>query len=100
MTHASTPNVVVLAGPNGSGKTTVANALLQGTLGEVIRRRYEGGLWNFFELYRPLATTWRMYDNSQTVPKLIAHRGEELKDETVVDRQRWQRVMRSIGYEE
>lgn len=29
-----------------------------------IRRRYQSGLVNFFTLYQPLATTWRMYDNS------------------------------------
>jgi len=30
-----------------------------------IRRRYASGLRNFFALYRPIATTWRMYDNSK-----------------------------------
>lgn len=30
-----------------------------------VRRRYRAGLRNFFELYQPIATTWRMYDNSQ-----------------------------------
>ena len=32
--------------------------------GEVIRRRYHGGLYNFFQLYRPVVDTWRMFDNS------------------------------------
>ena len=31
---------------------------------ETIRRRYVGGLRNFDLLYRPLAKTWRVYDNS------------------------------------
>jgi predicted ABC-type ATPase len=31
---------------------------------ETIRRRYERGLKNFFGLYQPIATTWRMYDNT------------------------------------
>lgn len=31
---------------------------------DVIRRRYGAGLRNFFQLYRPLVDTWRMYDNS------------------------------------
>ena len=30
---------------------------------EVVRRRYAAGLRNFFSLYRPLATTWRVYDS-------------------------------------
>jgi predicted ABC-type ATPase len=29
-----------------------------------IRRRYEQGLRNFFHLYQPMATAWRMYDNT------------------------------------
>ena len=30
----------------------------------VVRRRYASGARNFFELYRPLADTWGIYDNS------------------------------------
>jgi len=30
----------------------------------VIRRRYRAGLKNFFNLYRPIADSWRLYDNS------------------------------------
>jgi len=40
---------------------------------EVVRRRYRGGIRNFFRLYRPLATRWRFYDNSdRSGPRLIA----------------------------
>lgn len=43
---------------------------------DVVRRRYGAGLRNFFELYQPLSTTWRMYDNGNVLePRLIA-RGE------------------------
>jgi len=31
---------------------------------DVVRRRYESGLRNFFSLYRPHVDAWRMYDNS------------------------------------
>ena len=42
---------------------------------EAIRRRYARGLKNFFELYRPLATSWRLYDNSgRSKPRLVADR--------------------------
>lgn len=37
-----------------------------------VKRRYRAGISNFFRLYRPLATTWRMYDNSGESSKLIA----------------------------
>jgi predicted ABC-type ATPase len=34
-------------------------------LEEVVRRRYAKGLRNFFGLYRPLADSWTVYDNSK-----------------------------------
>lgn len=38
-----------------------------------IRRRYDKGLRNFFQLYQPLAETWVMYDNSDSnAPQIIA----------------------------
>jgi predicted ABC-type ATPase len=42
---------------------------------EIVRRRYERGLRNFFNLYRPIADSWIMLDNSDgPTPKLIAWR--------------------------
>ena len=42
---------------------------------EVIRRRYDRSLANFFNLYRPLADSWLMLDNSEPGrPKTIAWR--------------------------
>ena len=39
----------------------------------VIRRRYEAGLNHFFTLYRPIANSWRLYDNTRIgSPALIA----------------------------
>jgi predicted ABC-type ATPase len=37
---------------------------------DLIRRRYERGLFNFFELYSPLADRWIVYDNSQQQQKI------------------------------
>jgi predicted ABC-type ATPase len=43
---------------------------------EAVRRRYASGLRNFFSLYRPLMSTWRMYDSSNLPePRLIAAGG-------------------------
>ncbi len=39
---------------------------------ETVRRRYRSGLRNFFELYRPLANRWSVYDNSGVQLRLIA----------------------------
>ena len=41
----------------------------------VVRRRYEKSLANFFSLYRPIAESWLMLDNSrQPEPRPIAWR--------------------------
>jgi predicted ABC-type ATPase len=37
----------------------------------VIRRRFETGLRNFHEVYKPLVDAWTLYDNSDTFPVLI-----------------------------
>jgi predicted ABC-type ATPase len=37
----------------------------------VIRRRFETGLRNFHEVYKPLVDAWALYDNSDTFPVLI-----------------------------
>ena len=56
---------------------------------ETIRRRYARGLQNFFRLYRPLATTWRLYDNSHgRHPKLVAS-GAASGATRVSDRRIW-----------
>ncbi len=50
---------------------------------EVIRRRYANGLANFLALYRPIADSWALYDNS-TEARLVAKReldgSEEIHD--------------------
>ncbi len=63
---------------------------------ETIRRRYNRGLRNFFELYRPMAATWRMYDNSSTgKPRLVAI-GKHGAATRIFDSQTWSRISR--GY--
>lgn len=56
-----------------------------------IRRRFAGGIHNFFHLYQPLADSWRVYDNSEVLPHLIAH-GSGGKVESVVDEPAWSRL--------
>jgi predicted ABC-type ATPase len=59
---------------------------------DVIRRRYHAGLRNFFDLYQPLATTWRFYENAGSAgPRLIAA-GRHQSDDVVSDRNLWQLV--------
>ncbi len=55
---------------------------------ETIVRRYGRGLKNFVELYRPLARTWRVIDNSTARPQLVARGGERASD-SVYDPDAW-----------
>ncbi len=44
---------------------------------ETIRRRYQAGLNNFFQLYQSLTDSWDFYDNSRSGdPSLIASQGK------------------------
>jgi len=59
---------------------------------ETIRRRYAAGLRNFFRVYRPLATSWRLYDNSgATGPRMIAA-GRAGGRVSVRSRTKWERI--------
>jgi len=57
-----------------------------------VRRRYARGLINFFALYQPAAATWRLYDNSQQRPRLVA-RGDRTGRSVVSDAGLWARIM-------
>ena len=56
------PRCIVIAGPNGAGKTTFARAFLL----------KDAGITHFvnFPIYRALADSWTLYDNSSTAPIL------------------------------
>jgi len=60
---------------------------------DVVRRRDSRGLHNFFVLYRPLARTWRVYDNSGDDPILVA-RGYPDGRELVVRPETWDTMQR------
>jgi predicted ABC-type ATPase len=62
----------------------------------VIRRRFWKSLINFDRLYRPVATTWRLYDGSVPVQRpLIAH-GQKMGEPIVVDGAKWLEIRRRI----
>lgn len=63
---------------------------------ETIRRRYLAGLANFRLLYRPIATNWRVYDNSRRHAMTIVARGSGPRVERVYDPLVW-RVMQEDG---
>lgn len=59
---------------------------------QTVRRRYAAGLRNFFSLYRPLATAWRLYDNSGTAGMRSIAAGEETVVAQVDDEATWRRI--------
>jgi len=61
----------------------------------VVRRRYDSGIRNFFDVYVPLADGWVLYDNSDVEPRLIAH---EADDSGLVlrDADTWQMIQERI----
>lgn len=66
----------------------------------IVRRRYARGLRNFFDLYQPLATTWRMYDNSiGRFPQLIAA-GRHRTTTLVTNMPTWERIQRGTHGDE
>lgn len=69
---------------------------------DVIRRRFAKSLSNFAHVYRPVATTWNLYDGSAPLSGgRIAHGSGEM--ETVLDSPRWERFeeqLRGISREE
>ena len=55
---------------------------------QTIRRRFERGIKNLFELYLPIANSWRIFDASQDLPREIA-RCDELSGENVFIPELW-----------
>ena len=57
-----------------------------------IRRRYDAGLRNFFELYRPIAATWHFFDNKIFgEPRLIAEKTRN-RSEDILDEEVWRTI--------
>ena len=59
---------------------------------ETVRRRYERGLRNFFQLYLPLVDSWQMFDNSRAGrPQLVAS-GREGHVQEVANASPWRKI--------
>jgi hypothetical protein len=54
-----------------------------------VRRRWLRGLCNLFDLYLPLATTWRIYDASKPAPTRPVAFGRGNRDTVVLVEQTW-----------
>ncbi len=60
---------------------------------DTIRRRYSRSVRNFLELYRPVVTTWHVYDNSNGPSRLIAFNNSYF--DTILDPDLWDTFNRS-----
>ena len=60
---------------------------------EVIRRRYAGGLRNFWNLYQPLADAWSVYDNSATPETRPIASGGTRATFTIRDEDSWKNFL-------
>jgi predicted ABC-type ATPase len=60
---------------------------------ETIRRRYSRSVRNFLALYRPVVTTWQVYDNSNGDSRLLAFNNSYF--DTFLDPDRWDLFNRS-----
>lgn len=57
-----------------------------------VRRRYYSGLKNFFQLYRPLTTSWRIYDNSDIQGLKLIAAGSGIRTTTVFAEELWSKI--------
>ncbi len=64
-----------------------------------IRRRYEAGFRNFFELYQPMARTWKLCDNSEASRVRLIAAGEYEFVTEVADSLTWERIQKGSHHE-
>ncbi len=58
---------------------------------EVVQRRFGRGLKNFFEIYKPLADTWTLCDNSGEQIVFVAC-GQKEKETTVFEKELYESI--------
>lgn len=62
---------------------------------EIVRRRFRRSLENFLEVYRALADSWYLFDNTSTKPVIIAFkRGVRAR---IIDRKAYQNLRAQLG---
>lgn len=63
----------------------------------VVRRRYEGGLRNFFRLYLPLLDEWKFFDNSRMGSPILIARGGLERPVEILYPDRWKELVQRYG---
>lgn len=67
---------------------------------EIIRRRYDRSLRNFFALYQPLAVDWRVYDNSGDDGAEIVAEGHHTEVASIHVPSAWDEMLRRVRREQ
>lgn len=62
----------------------------------IVRRRFKKSLLNFDRVYRPIATTWRLYDGSAPGGRAIVAHGVGTTRPTIVEARAWREVERQM----
>lgn len=64
---------------------------------EIVRRRYEWSLKDFFGLYLPLADVWQAYDNSAGEGEVLVAEGHRLPNASVYLPALWSEMRQRAG---
>ncbi|MCL1470734.1 zeta toxin family protein [Argonema antarcticum] len=64
---------------------------------ETIRRRYNSGIRNFFQLYQTLADSWRFYDNSDPAKTRLIASGRGIVEEVISENGTWQSIKKEFS---
>lgn len=59
-----------------------------------VKRRFHRGIYNFFKYYRPLSDTWLLFNNADSIPRLIAK--EKSGKAELVDKELFEGIMKSV----
>lgn len=62
---------------------------------DIVHRRFDRSLPNFFRFYQPLADSWAIFDNSKDIPKMIAF--EESGKVEIFDQNLYDIILQSKG---
>ena len=62
---------------------------------EIVRRRFERSLSNFFQYYRTIVNSWMLLDNSTIPPAVIASQRNSVLH--IIDRDRYHRLLTQYG---
>lgn len=61
-----------------------------------VRQRDRRGIQNFFQLFRPVVSKWKVYDNTRPGVSLLAAHADETGKETILLETTWQQMQESL----